>query len=99
LHHYKKPTLAQFILDPYVATSYYTSYLTKIDKSITNEFWTIIKKCEDENFDVNLKIRKLGNAFMNAQQMSTQLTTYIILSLPHYHVSRSFSFLKTSLQP
>jgi hypothetical protein len=82
LHHYGKPTLAQFILDPYVATSYYTSYLTKIDKSIMNEFWTIIKKCEDENFDVNLKIRKKGNAFMNAQQMSTQLTTYIILSLP-----------------
>jgi hypothetical protein len=62
LHHYRKPIVAQFILDPYVATSYYTSYLTKIDKSITNEFQTIIKKCEDENIDVNLKIRKLGNA-------------------------------------
>jgi hypothetical protein len=30
--------------------------------------------------------------------MSTQLTTYIILSLPRYHASRSFSFLDTSLQ-
>jgi len=47
------PTVAQFFLDPYVATSYYTSYLTKNDKSIMNEFQTIIKKCQDENIDVN----------------------------------------------
>ncbi len=94
MHHYGKPTTTQFILDPYVATT-----LTKIDKYITNEFWTIIKKCEDENIDVNLRIRKLGNAFINAQQMSAQLATYIILSLPLYHASRSFSFLNTSPQP
>jgi len=53
----------QFILDPYAATCYSTSYLTKIDKTITNEFQTIIKKCENENVDANLKIRKLGNVF------------------------------------
>jgi hypothetical protein len=31
--------------------------------------------------------------------MSAQLATYIILSLPLYHVSKSFSFLNTSPQP
>ncbi len=31
--------------------------------------------------------------------MSAQLATYIILSLPLYHASRSFSFLNTSPQP
>jgi hypothetical protein len=31
--------------------------------------------------------------------MYAQLTTYINLSLPLYHASRSFSFLNTSLQP
>jgi len=30
-------THAQFILDPYVTTDYYIFYLTKIDKSITQE--------------------------------------------------------------
>jgi hypothetical protein len=30
-------THAQFILDPYVVAAYYTFYLTKIDKSITQE--------------------------------------------------------------
>jgi len=31
--------------------------------------------------------------------MFAQLATYIILSLPLYHTSKSFSFLNTSLQP
>jgi hypothetical protein len=30
-------THAQFILNPYVVGAYYTFYLTKIDKSITQE--------------------------------------------------------------
>jgi hypothetical protein len=64
-----------------------------------NEFRTIIKKCEDENIDANLRIRKLSNVFLNAQQMFAQLTTYIILSSPLYHAFRSFSFLNTSPQP
>jgi len=71
-------TNIQFILDPYAGTCYSTSYLTKIDKTITNEFQTIIKNCENENVDTNLKIRKLGNVFLNAQWKSTQLATYII---------------------
>ncbi len=33
----------QFILDSYVAATYYTSYMTKIDKSITSELYLIIK--------------------------------------------------------
>jgi len=61
----------QFIFDPYVAPSYCTSYLTKFDRTITNEFQTIIKKCENKNVDANLKVRKLGNVFLNAQHMFT----------------------------
>ncbi len=44
----------QFILDLYVVASYCTSDLTKIDRTITNEFQTIIKKCEYENVNANL---------------------------------------------
>ncbi len=53
-------TYIQFIFDLYATTSYCTSYLTKIDKTITNKFQTIIKKCENENVDANLRVRKLG---------------------------------------
>jgi hypothetical protein len=30
----------------------------------------------------NTKIQKLGNAFLNAQQMVTQLLAYLVLFLP-----------------
>jgi hypothetical protein len=39
---------AQFILDPYVDVTYYTSYLSKIDKSITQEMEVILKKCKNK---------------------------------------------------
>ncbi len=54
-------TNIQFILDPFATTSYYTSYLPKINIIITTKFQTIIKKCENENVDANLRVRKLGN--------------------------------------
>ncbi len=58
-------TNIQFILDPFATTSYYTSYLPKINIIITTKFQTIIKKCENENVDANLRVRKLGNVFLN----------------------------------
>ncbi len=35
-------TNVQFILDPYVATSYFTSYLTKIDKAMKEKLKNIV---------------------------------------------------------
>ncbi len=51
--------------------------MTKIDKSITLELHSIIKKCILNNIDANTKIQKLGNVFLNAQQMVIQI---IVLS-------------------
>ncbi len=42
------------------------SYMTKLNKSITLELHSIIKKCITNNIDVNTKIQKLGNDFLNA---------------------------------
>jgi hypothetical protein len=44
--------------------------LTKFDNFIRNQFQTIVKKCEDESIDANVKIKKLGKVFLNAQQMN-----------------------------
>jgi hypothetical protein len=51
--------------------------MTKIDKSITLELHSIIKKCIANNIDANTKIQKLGNVFLNAQQMVIRI---IVLS-------------------
>jgi len=77
----------QFILEPYGTTKYYTSYMTKIDKSTTLELHSIIKTYIANNIDANTIIQKLGNAFLNAQQMVVQLGIYLVLYLPLYHSS------------
>jgi hypothetical protein len=43
------------------------SYVTKVDKTITKEFQTIIDYCQHENTYATSRIKKLDNAFLNAQ--------------------------------
>jgi hypothetical protein len=57
---------------------------------------SILQMCIAGKKDANLRILKLGNAFLNAQQMSAQLAIYLILSIPKYHCLRSFAFINTS---
>ncbi|KAJ7532202.1 hypothetical protein O6H91_14G076700 [Diphasiastrum complanatum] len=62
----------QYILEPYAAASYCTSYLTKMDNTITAALHEIIKNNVQNPTNDCDQIRKLGNAFLNAQQMPTQ---------------------------
>jgi hypothetical protein len=39
---------AQFILDAYAAANYYTSYLTKVYKSVTAEMKATLNRCKYE---------------------------------------------------
>jgi hypothetical protein len=80
---------AQFILDPYAAASYCTSYLTKVDKSVTAEIKATLEKCKYEQTSDVERVRKMGNSFLNAQQMPAQLAVYLSLSMPLHHASRS----------
>jgi hypothetical protein len=72
--------------------------MTKINKSITLELHPITKKCIANNIDANRRIQKLGNVFLNAQQMVVQLAIYLVLSLPLYHSFRTFQFINTSFE-
>jgi hypothetical protein len=44
-------------LDPYVAATYYTTYMTKINKSIISKLHSVIKKCITNNIDANTRIQ------------------------------------------
>ncbi len=59
-------TDVQFILDVYVATNYYTSYLTKINKMVTKELKNIIISCNENKIETHTCIQKMGNDFINA---------------------------------
>jgi hypothetical protein len=65
-------TNAQYVLDAYVATSYCGSYMTKVDKSMTNAFRRIRKECEKNNINAIQMIHTLGNTLLNLQQISSQ---------------------------
>lgn len=44
--------------------------MTKMDKSITTELNSIINKCViEKKIDGNVRIQKLGTAFLNDQQI------------------------------
>ena len=80
-------TNVQFVLDSYVVALYCTSYMTKIDKTISKELNKIIQNCIAEKTNANIRIQKLGNAFLNAQQMFAQLVIYLVLSISLHHAS------------
>jgi hypothetical protein len=89
-------TDAQYVLNAYAATSYCTSYMTKVDKSMTSAFIRIRKEHERIHIDAMKMIRTLGNTLLNLQQMSTQQEVHIALSLPLNCSSRKCVFINTS---
>jgi len=54
------------ILDPYVVTSYCTSYLTKVDKNVTQELHTMLEKCNTKKTKAFQCIWQMANFFVNA---------------------------------
>ncbi len=67
---------------PYFVATYYTSYLTKVNKSVTQEMQSMLKKCKHEQYETSKRIKKLRNTFKNAQQKSIQQVVHISLSIP-----------------
>jgi exonuclease III len=89
-------TDAQYVLNAYAAASYCSSYMTKVDKSMTNAFRRIRKEHERSEIDAIQMIRTLGNTLLNLQQMSAQQAVHIALSLPLNCSSRECIFINTS---
>jgi hypothetical protein len=93
---WKENTDAQYVLNAYAEASYCTSYMTKVDKSMTSAFRRIHKEHERSHIDAIQMIHTLGNTFLNLQQMSSQQAIHIALSLPLTCSSRKRVFINTS---
>ncbi len=52
-------TNVQYVLDPYFAAAYYTFYLTKVNKSITQEMQSMLSKCKHEQYETFEQIKIL----------------------------------------
>lgn len=86
---------SQYVLNAYASTSYFNSYITKLDKSMTNAFRGIHKDHMKNKIDVIQMICTLGNEFLNLQQISSQQVVHIALSLPLNYSSRQCIFINT----
>ena len=87
---------AQYVLNAYAVASYCSSYMTKVDKSMTNAFRRIHKEHERSEIDAIQMISTLGNTLLNLQQMSAQQVVHIALYLPLNCSSRECIFINTS---
>jgi hypothetical protein len=90
-------TDAQYVLNAYVVALYCSSYMTKVDKSMTSAFKKIHREHETSRIDAMQMIRTLGNTLLNLQQMSAQQVVHISLSLPLNSSSRECIFINTTL--
>jgi hypothetical protein len=91
-------TDAQYVLNAYAAASYCSSYMTKVEKSMTNSFRKIHKEHERSQIDAIQMIHTLGNTLLNLQQMSAQQAVHIALSLPLNCSSKECIFINQLLR-
>jgi hypothetical protein len=49
-----------------------------------------------KKIQAHVRIQSMGNVIFNVQQMSAQLATYIVLSIPLYRAFRILKFINTS---
>ena len=89
-------TDAQYILNAYAAASYCSSYMTKLDRSMTSAFKKICREHEKSKINAIEMIRTLGNIILNLQKMSAQQAVHIALSMPLNSSSRKCVFINTS---
>ena len=95
-HLWNANTDSQYVLSAYAAVSYCTSYMTKVDRSMTNAFKRIRKQHEKSKIDAIQMIRSLGNDLLNLQQISAQEAIHIAVSLPLNHSSTECNFINTT---
>ena len=83
----------QYILDAYACVMYVTSYMMKSEKAMGELLKQVVK--ESRGDDIRTQLRKLGTTFLNNREVSSQESSYRILSLPLKRQSRKVVFINT----
>ena len=86
----------QFVLDPYACAVYLLSYITKGQRGISKLLDKASKEANSGNKDIVNRVRHIGNAFLNAAEISAQEAVYLVLQMPLRRSSREFQFINTS---
>ena len=87
---------AQYILDAFATMKYVSSYITKIDWTMTISLNKNKEQCHVDNDGKIETMRKHGSVLLNMQQISTRKESYIVLSFPLYSSSRKIFLINTA---
>ncbi|MCO5610594.1 hypothetical protein L7F22_064833 [Adiantum nelumboides] len=86
----------QYVFNAFAAASYCTSYMTNNDTAASKAVQAILQQNKENGSPTIERLRSLGNALINTQELSSQQAAYIALSLPLHSCSRQFQFLNTN---
>ena len=86
----------QYVVNPYAAASYAAAYMTKTDHttSVLMEA-TLSRMAAEPEAKLPDMIRAVGNAFINAQEVTAQEACYLILGLPLRVSTRATYYINT----
>ena len=86
----------QYVVNGFAAASYATTYMTKTDKSTSSMMEaTLSRMAQDPDVKLPEMVRAVGNAFVNAQEVSAQEACYLTLGLPLKVATRQCIFVNT----
>ena len=86
----------QFVLDPYACAVYILSYITKGQRGMSKLLRKACEEAKEGNKNIVSKVRRIGNKFLNAVEISAQEAVYLVLQMPLRRSSREFQFINTS---
>lgn len=86
----------QFILDPYACAVYIVSYISKVQRGMSNLLRHACEEARTSNSDIRQQVRRKGNKFLSHVEVGAQEVVYIVLQMPLRHSSRGITFVNTS---
>ena len=87
----------QYILDPFAATIYMLSYLTKSEREMGDLLRSAQREAREGNTDAVSELKKLGSVYLQHREISVMGAIYLICSMPLKQSSRNVVFVQTDV--
>ena len=87
----------QYILDPFAATMYMLSYLTKSEREMGDLLRSAQREAREGNTDAVSELKKLGSVYLQHREISVMGAIYLICSMPLKQSSRNVVFVQTDV--
>jgi hypothetical protein len=90
-------TNAQFVLDPYSAATYISSYMMKTNLALSKLMKDACSSVRESSGNAGQVLQAIGNALLNGQEVSVQHAVYVCTGLPLQGSSRDTVLVPWSL--